>query len=223
MAYVFIIGEGFTEELFYRQVFSEYYSNRHFTETVVISTKVNDQLRIHRGGSVSFEKCISNCKRYAQQNAQADIILLCIDYYGLHETFFTPEIRAIRTLNERIAAIESRINSEVDNFRFRCHLQIHEFEAWLFSDVAKIAEQFDGKGIAELETIISSYSHPELINDNKETSPAHRLVEIYPGYKKRSDGISIVRKIGIPKIREKCPHFNALCELLDQLPPSHGL
>ncbi|MGL5891975.1 MAG: DUF4276 family protein [Bacteroidia bacterium] len=223
MAYLFIIGEGFTEELFYKQIFKEYYINSHFIETVVISTRRKEQLRKFRGGTITFEKCIANCRIHTAQNTQADLILLCLDYYGLHESFFTPEINAIHQLNDRVSAIQERINSQISSHRFRCHLQIHEFEAWLFSDVNKIAEQFGGEGIAELEQIVSRSESPELINDRKETSPAHRLSAIYPGYKKLGDGISIAKQIGIPKIREKCPHFNSLCNIIDQLPKSEGL
>jgi hypothetical protein len=223
MAYLFIIGEGFTEELFYKRIFNEYYSTKHFTETVVISTKINNQQRSYRGGTISFEKCIAICKRYLHQNTQADLILLCLDYYGLPESFFSPEINSIRDINNRVAAIQERVNAQVSNNRFRCHLQLHEFEAWLFSDVNKIAEQFEGNGKSALDHIVNHFDNPELINDHKETSPSHRLKAIYPDYRKVVDGFEIANKIGIHKIREKCPHFNALCELLDQLPPSQGL
>ena len=61
----------------------------------------------------------------------------------------------------------------------------------------------------ELKEIFNRYSNPEMINNNKTTSPSHRLESIIKGYNKVVYGNIIAEAIGLECIRTKAPRFDA--------------
>jgi hypothetical protein len=58
---------------------------------------------------------------------------------------------------------------------------------------------------------------PELINHGENTHPKARLQGLGTGYKETSDGPTLIEKIGIPAIRQACPHFADWLERLEAL------
>ena len=49
---------------------------------------------------------------------------------------------------------------------------------------------------------------PEEINDDPQTAPSKRILNIFPKYKKVTDGTQIALKVGLEQIRKECPHFD---------------
>ncbi|MCG9911486.1 MAG: DUF4276 family protein [Flavobacteriales bacterium] len=58
-----------------------------------------------------------------------------------------------------------------------------------------------------------------MINDNPTTSPSHRLSRIVKGYNKVVYGDILAEAIGLHRIRQKSPRFNAWVGRLGQLQP----
>lgn len=224
MANVFFIVEGQTEEQFYKNILQEYYlledgSYRHYFEVVVMPSKKNTYSRTNKGGAVSYNVTITNIHRFLDSTSHCDLILLIYDYYGLHESFKL-HLAAERTLEEKVRSIQERLEADVNHPKFKFRLQVHEFEAFLFSSPELLTERFahQSNKKAEIEQILQSVgNNPELINDHPETAPSKRLEKLFPGYGKISDGIPLAEKIGIHQIREKCNFFNSMCELIDVL------
>ena len=85
---------------------------------------------------------------------------------------------------------------------------MHEFEALLFSD----CERF-GAGIGKpeaaprLQDIRDAFENPEEIDDSPETAPSKRLNNLVPEYEKVLFGTLGAQEIGLPRMRENCPHF----------------
>lgn len=101
---------------------------------------------------------------------------------------------------------------------------MHEFEALLFSDVRVIdATLQDLHGapnqLRHLQQIVDDYGHPEAINDDPKTAPSKRLAGLYPGYDKVAFGDLIAEQIGMARMREQCPHFDAWVGRLEELTP----
>ena len=99
--------------------------------------------------------------------------------------------------------------------RFIPYIQLHEFEALLFTDVRVLKEDY--LELAEQESIDRLYDDtknipPEEINNGAETAPSKRLLRAVD-YKK-GDPCFWIETLTIPAIREKCPHFS---EWLDRL------
>src|SRR5699024_8766407 len=99
------------------------------------------------------------------------------------------------------------------------YLQMHEFEALLFSDVNCFEYVLDGwneKVRAQLVQIRQSFTTPECINDSPDTAPSKRILQVFPvgTYNKVIDGPIVAEAIGIERICQECPGFSAWLESL---------
>ena len=102
------------------------------------------------------------------------------------------------------------------------YIQLHEFEALLFSNLDVLLLEYEDKSkeIANLKTVLSQSpynNNPELINDKKTTSPSHRIITQIPEYQKVSSGSLIADLISIDVLRSKCHHFNEWLTKLEKL------
>ena len=61
---------------------------------------------------------------------------------------------------------------------------------------------------------------PELINGDPETAPSKRIKREIPTYVKTTSGLNVTKRIGLPKLRAKCPHFGAWLDKLESLESS---
>jgi hypothetical protein len=118
--------------------------------------------------------------------------------------------RSLRELNERTGRF-------VAGGHFIPYVQVHEFEALLFSDPLAISPNVDGKEKdAELIKIRASYPTPEHINNHPSTAPSRRLRKLFgSAYQKPLCGTLIAEDIGLEKIRRECRHFNEWLTLLE--------
>lgn len=69
----------------------------------------------------------------------------------------------------------------------------------------------------ELEKVKAKFKSPEEINDNPETAPSKRILQVYPRYKKTTQGPLISRRTGLDKIRKECKHFDTWVSKLEKL------
>jgi hypothetical protein len=126
-----------------------------------------------------------------------------------------PQSRVIRLEQELAADINP------DPSRFIPYIQLHEYEALIFVDPARLglfySEQADA--IAELQKIADAHPNPELIDDGKQTAPSKRIMAHLPDYEgaKPVVGPQIAEQIGLVALRAKCPHFNEWVFRLEQL------
>ena len=145
------------------------------------------------------------------------------DFYGLPADF--PGMNDMplgSTPEDQVIHLEEALSADLRNQRrFLPYLQLHEFEALLFSDINKLDEALSTLESAtkyhDLHQIIKRFNNPELINGNPSTSPSKRLLSLYPAYDKRFYGELVAEMIGIDRIRVKCPHFNSWINRLEQL------
>jgi Domain of unknown function (DUF4276) len=100
--------------------------------------------------------------------------------------------------------------------RFIPYIEMHEFEALLFSDVDILADK-TGIEVSKIRGIIEEYDNPEEINDNPAKAPAKRLKSLRSGYRKVAMGKIISEGIGIQTMRRECPHFNDWLRKLEHL------
>lgn len=150
-----------------------------------------------------------------------DLVVLILDYYGLDGSFKSHLPDQQKDWNVRLIAIQDRLEQDINNPRFRFRLQVHEFEAYLFSEPEVVADHF-GKSekLAELNTILDNFGNdPEAINDDPQNAPSKRLSLIFPTFSKgkTSDGLLIAQKTGVAAIRGKCRRFDQLCGLFDEM------
>lgn len=220
MARVHVVVEGQTEETFVDELLTPYMAERgvYLSVSLVTTkrTRAGDQFG---GGITSYAKL-----RRDIVNVLGDSNLVCVttmvDYYGLPDDF--PGIRARHgAATNRASYLEDAFSADIGQTRFKPFLILHEFEALLFSDPSAIASAFPGTRIeTELRAIRDAYPSPEAINDGRDTHPARRILNLLPGYRKRTSGTIIAKRIGLARIRSQCPRFDTWVAYLERLASS---
>jgi len=210
MKTVIIICEGPTEEVFCRNLLSQYLQN---------SCRIEIRLL---GGNCNWQRIRDMAEKALKQQKNA-LVTTFFDYYGVKTKKFPnwKETVGINKANvrERIEILESGMLEEIDSnlrYRFIPYVQLHEFEALLFNNIEVFDEMFEFEQYdrAELLNIFNEFPDPEMIDQGTETSPSHRLIKIIPAYRKVIQGNAIAEKIGIEQIRQKNKHFNDWIEQL---------
>lgn len=62
---------------------------------------------------------------------------------------------------------------------------------------------------AALRAEATAVGSPELVNDGPATAPSKRLLAHHPAYNKLLDGPLALADLGLPALRERCPHLDA--------------
>lgn len=148
------------------------------------------------------------------------------DYYGMPHTWPQRHLTAAASFEKRASLIEEAIlqdivqemGSDFQPRRFIPYIQMHEFEALLFSDPDTLAETMQQPSMATtLWAIKAQFDSPEMINDHFETAPSKRLEKLFPTYNKVLSGTLAAQRIELSVMRQKCPHFAAWLTKLERL------
>jgi len=176
MSRIIIICEGETEREFCRTILAPYFASKNiFIQSPLIKKTM--------GGIVKWSELKKQILLHLKSDTSAYVTTL-IDYYGLHSKHDFPqwhEAESQHDKNLRMHILEEAMLKDIDDiFRFRYipYIQLHEFEGLLFNDIKDFYEQIPPNeliGIDELKATFNQYQNPEMINNNKETSPSHRL------------------------------------------------
>ena len=210
MKTVIIICEGPTEEVFCRNLLSQYLQN---------SCRIEIRLL---GGNCNWQRIRDMAEKALKQQKNA-LVTTFFDYYGVKTKKFPnwKETVGINKANvrERIEILEKGMLEEIDSdlrYRFIPYIQLHEFEALLFNNIEVFDNNFKQSEFnrVKLLDVLNKFPDPELINQKRETSPSHRLERIIPSYDKIIYGNMLVEMIGIKQIRQKNIHFNNWIEQL---------
>jgi hypothetical protein len=179
----------------------------------------------HKGGNrweIAKREIIALIRQgFSQCTTMFDLYGLPSDWPGRSET-------SRNGLKKRDAAraIESAIEAEIAGvvganptvIPFFAHLSLHEYEALLFSDPVQLASVTMGAGDAEgYASIVKECGSCEEINDDPQTAPSNRILQIAPRYKKTTDGPVAAQRIGLQTMRNECPHFDQWLTRLEQL------
>lgn len=145
------------------------------------------------------------------------IVTTMLDYYALPSG--TPGIGERHgSIYEKVIHVETKIREDIGMGNLLPNLLLHEFEALLFSQPECFS--YCGLSLRELQKLCDIRTNadtPENINNNPNTAPSKRILNIYPSYSKPLDGYNIAKDIGLYKIRQECKHFNEWVEKLEAL------
>jgi hypothetical protein len=113
---------------------------------------------------------------------------------------------------QRVECLEEQLLADLEHRRFIPYIQLHEFEALLFSDPRQFEIAFpDNPGETDqLVAMRNGFPTPEHIDDHPDSAPSKRIVKRFPGYEKQKSvaGPLILKQIGLTTLRQQCPHFN---------------
>src|SRR5690606_28488209 len=122
---------------------------------------------------------------------------------------------------KRIESLENAFAADIGDARLIPYIQLHEYEAYLFSDPQWFGYFYpsEPKAVTAIKEIADAFESPEQINDGPHTAPSKRIIEHLPDYEdaKAVIGPQIAELIGLPTIRAKCPHFNGWVTRLEAL------
>lgn len=217
---VIAIVEGKAEEIFVNSLLQPYLAQK-----MVFMTATQVSKPGQKGGDVRFERVKKDLEIHLKQRADTYVTTL-VDFYGVREW---PGIDLVPA-NASPAKIAEIVNGAtqatvVELFaaqradrRFIPHMAIHEFEALLFSDSVSLATELD---IAEekVKAVLNECGEPEAINNSPVTAPSKRLDGWSRNgeFPKTTTGIAVARSIGIQKMREQCPLFDAWLQRFESI------
>ena len=157
------------------------------------------------------------------------------DYYGMPDDWPGREASSSLAWDKKALYVEEKVHTDIveamgHDFNpkyFIPYVQLHEFEALAFVDVATLASVTEPvsdltseRMISRFEEILDEAGHPEAINDRYETCPSRRIKGIVSAYRKRTHGPIITRRVGLKALREKCGHFASWLGRLERLDAS---
>lgn len=215
---VVVLVEGKTEQIFILDLVAPYLAPKGVYMTPIQISKPGQ-----KGGDVKFPRVQNDIGMHLKQRPDTYLTLF-VDFYGINPEWpgLTPAKKETTPAGKAAqvnVATRRKVNDlfgDLDsNRRFIPYIAMYEFEALLFSDPVQLAEQLlvPQKNI---DKILEQCGEPEQINDSRETAPSRRLEKLSQRFKKTSTGIAVAKAIGLPRIRECCPIFNAwLTEIED--------
>lgn len=214
MKRIIIICEGQTEQSFCNDVLSPYF----IPKSIFIQ---NPTIKKTGGGIVNWPALKKQVETHLKGDTTA-IVTTLIDYYGIHAHHEYPlwtESKRLVDKNERMSALEKAMQQDVSldlQQRFIPYIQLHEFEALLFSDIRVFENNFEKNEFLDYDYLLKTIQadvNPEMINDGNETAPSKRLTKIIKGYYSENENLKVfygtllAQEIGIKTIMDKCPRF----------------
>ena len=219
---VVVVCEGKTEEAFVRALLEAPFSELGiYVQSRLISTSTGS-----KGGALSPERVLRGLRNTLLQRGDTYVSTF-FDLYGLHPGFPGNSVESeVPDSLARAAQVEQSLHRIVVEMtgclpeRFLPHIQPHEFEALLFSDIGSFSKTNpEWRPFSEvLRSARAGATTPEHINDGPNTHPSARLLTL-PGYKKVTHGILVAKRIGLHKIRSECQHFDLWLSRIEKLRP----
>lgn len=206
MKRVEIIVEGQTELEFVRELIRPYLLSINpsvMVEAILIRTSSNG-----RGGFTNYKHIRNDITKALQSNSKDLVVSMFVDFFRIPTSI--PEYEEIKRVEghlNQVIRMEKAIYQDINDWRFIPYIQLHEFEALLFSSNNGFETYFDQESAMQTLEIILQYNNPEDINSSPETAPSKRLLNIKSDYDKVLDGNLIALEVGFPAILARCPRF----------------
>lgn len=224
-AVVMLVVEGQTEQTFVRELLAPYLAERQVYLQAALIGKPG-----HKGGNIRWERALVDIGNFLRQRPDTYVSTM-LDYFRIDTDW--PGLAQVRQqqagglrlkADTKAAIVEQAMKRMASTAfsalggadRFIPYIEVHEFEALLFSDRAILADalRVDTNQIA---AIMAPFESPEEINDNPSQAPSQQLARVVRGYQKVVMGTLVAARIGLPKLRSACPHFDQWVSRLEGL------
>ncbi len=215
-----IVVEGQTEESFVNNILGPALWAGNILTTPILLGRTG-----HKGGNVNYARVRRDLLLQLKQDRTAYCSTM-FDLYRLGSGFpGTPCLHSL-TGSQKAERIEAALLEDImaqaselrADLRFIPYLQVHEFEALLFSEPATLSAALGREVLKDqLTQIRSAVRTPEDIDDGPYTAPSKRILGLHPAYQKIIEGTLAATEIGLEKMRLECPHFHAWVSRLGSL------
>jgi len=222
---VYVVVEGQTEQTFIRDVLAPEMGCKGIYLYPVIIGKPG-----HKGGNVLFDRAKADISMFLKQRHNTHVTTM-FDYFRLEANWpgnvdmpkgLTASSKARKIEIATAEKISELFPSHNIGKRFIPYIQMHEFEALLFSSADVLATE-SGIRKSDIEAILRECGCPEEINDGPDTAPSKRIMRYNASYRKVAMGKTISEAIGIKKMREECSHFNEWLQSIERLVSKPGV
>jgi len=215
------VVEGQTEETFVNQVLAPELGARQIFMDAHCVTTGRRRLPLDRGGIKKYEQLRNDLAFWMRQEKGRGVrFTTMVDLYQLPSDFpGYNDCKRKSDAHTRAECMEDRLREDIQDDRLIPYIQLHEFEALLFSDVHKFEIAFPHRPaeVQKLKSVREDFLTPEHINDQPDQSPSKRILKVIPEYVKTVSGILIAQHIGLPVLRKECGHFGRWLNQLEQL------
>lgn len=228
-ARIIALVEGPTEEIFVRRLLAPDLG----VHGVAITATTYGRPQKH-GGVPSWGRARRELLRLLKED-RGRCVTTMFDYYGLPHDWpgrkkVAEKSPGSASAEERADVVERAMLREImdalgdggSTIRFIPYLQMHEFEALLFSEPDTLGRvlsiEADPSRITRtLRHVIDRFTTPEEIDDGPTTAPSKRILSIARQYQKVVDGHRAATRIGLATMRRECPHFGRWLGRLEAL------
>jgi len=225
MSEIVAIVEGETEQTFVRGQLAAHLGSRGITIWAVLSGKA------HRHGGVrKWEGARADILRSLREGRYCTTMF---DYYGMPPHWPGRETAQELPWHERATHVEAEVRKEIatavggdfNPAQFIPYVQLHEFEALLFSNTETLADVLSANSHLradclrqELDRIVAGAGDPEAIDDGYETCPSRRITTLVSSFRKRFHSPIVTQRIGLEALAARCAHFCQWLQKLEALP-----
>lgn len=211
-----ILVEGQTEETFVRELLAPHLTGAQ----VYLTPRIIETSKGHKGGAVSYGKIVHQVRRWCQHDPTARVTTL-FDVYGLPSDFpGCANWNANQSPLPQVAALEATLAADVAQPNLIPYLQLHEYEALLFSELAAFKYADVPQVVIDAwQAELAQCAGPEHLNNSPATAPSKRLIARWPRYAhaKPQYGVLLALEIGLATIRQKCLRFDQWVRALESL------
>jgi len=225
MIRLYFYVEGQTEQTYAHTVLRDHLARFGvFVQGAILAATSRRHGVTHRGGGRHYPPMKNDLERLLKQERRPYVSFTTMfDLYSLYSDFpGMAEADKLKHLPyERVRKLEEALVGDIGDSRLIPYIQLHEFEAILFSDPSAFKIYFENcdKQIEELHKIAGTFNSPELIDDGQHTAPSKRITELFPTYPsaKPDAPVEIATVIDLTTVRSRCLHFNDWLTRLETL------
>jgi hypothetical protein len=178
--------------------------------------------RIPQGGMFhSFRHALEDMRRWLRENHSVDArFSMMVDLYHLpHDFPGYAGAMAAADCYQQAEALEAALGSDLSDGRFIPYLQVHEFEALVLSAPRQFGDWFEDRvhSLNALATECEPFDSPERMDQGQHSHPKARIQRHFEDYDENVHGPLLAHAIGLPTLRERCPHFGMWLTKLERL------
>ena len=210
---IYVVTEGQSETNFVKRVLCPYFvgMGKVLIPTTVLTKQDESRGRMYKGGMRNYAKARTTITKDLAHTKEPDVFVTTMfDLYRLPGD--TPGMEAAKKIADpyqKIAMLEQSMLS-IENLRkpvYIPYVQLHEFETLLFANLDELSKTYFDYDIQPLRDALKKTQNPELINGGADTAPSKRVMQCIPDYDKATLGVSVLEKIGMDALCQKCKHF----------------
>ncbi|MBR5216336.1 MAG: DUF4276 family protein [Bacteroidales bacterium] len=201
-----IVVEGQTEQSFVNEVLTPYLQSK---GVAIITPILIHTSKTGRGGFVNYHHLHNTVKGLLKNPYDGNIVVSSfVDFFRMPNNMpdYDDAMR-LGTDLQKVESLQQALGNSIADRRFIPYIQLHEFEALLFSNNNGFEYLWEDDMSSKTKNIVDSFENPEDINSAPETAPSKRLLAINQKYDKVLEGNVIALEVGINEMLAKCPRF----------------